>query len=175
MYKPREDSYLLEKYSKKFSKGKVLDVGTGTGILAEAALKSAGTKQVTAVDIDIDAIDFCKKHCDKRIRFIKSDLFSNVRGKFDTIIFNPPYLPDEKKVKIIDPALYGGKHGWEIIERFFKSARDYLNEDGIILILFSSHTKKRKVDNIIKKAGFKFKQLDKIRAFFEDLFVYVCY
>ena len=92
IYEPSEDSYLLAKYVDKFSKGKVLDLGTGSGIQAETALKH--TKEVLATDISKEAVKFVKK---KGIKARISDLFSNINEKFDLIIFNPPYLPREKK------------------------------------------------------------------------------
>ena len=84
MYNPGDDSYLLEKYVRKFARGKVLDVGCGSGILMKAALTKS--KNVSGVDIDDGSVEHCKK---LKLNASKSDLFSNVKGKFDFIIFNP--------------------------------------------------------------------------------------
>jgi len=191
MYQPAEDSLLLEKYSEELSKGNVLDMGTGLGIQAIAAAKNRTVTNIIATDIDKETISYCKRNIkNKKIKFIISDLFSSIgkfdmseiNGKisehpkksqfFDTIIFNPPYLPEEKDLKIKDKALYGGKQGIELIERFFLQARKYLNKNGIVLMVFSSITGKSKVNNIIKKSGFKFKELDKQHIFFEDIYAY---
>jgi release factor glutamine methyltransferase len=170
IYNPSEDSFLLSKNVREHAKGKVLDVGTGSGVQAAAA--SEKCKDVTGVDINRDAIKFCKERY-KELDFFKSDLFEYVVGKFDTIIFNPPYLPmDEDDEKIFDPALFGGKEGWETIERFFHDVRKHLNPKGIILLLFSSLTNKEKVDNIIKSAGFQYEQIDSLKLDFEELYVY---
>ena len=165
IYEPREDSFLLQKFVKEYTKGKVLDIGSGSGILAETALKK--TKEVLAVDIDEKAVNGLRK---KGINAVKSDLFENVKGKFDLIIFNPPYLPEEG---IEDKAIYGGKKGYEILERFFKDAKKFLNENGKILIVFSSLTNKRKVDESIKENGFEFKCLEEKKLFFESLYIYL--
>jgi release factor glutamine methyltransferase len=93
-----------------------------------------------------------------------------VWNKFDTIIFNPPYLPDDEMDK--DIALDGGKFGHEIIERFLSEAKKYLNANGIILIIFSSKTGKEQVDSLIEKNGFKSEELEKIHVFFEDIYCY---
>jgi release factor glutamine methyltransferase len=72
---------------RKLAKGRVLDVGTGSGI---QALSAERAESVLGVDIDEDVIARCKRLETGRVRFAVSDLFSNVSGKFDTIIFNAP-------------------------------------------------------------------------------------
>ena len=171
IYQPEEDSYLLAKYVKKYAKGKVLDVGCGSGIQSETALKN--TKNVTGVDINSNAIEHCKSsEYTKGVKFLKSNLFSNVKGKFNTIIFNPPYLPDAKDPKDIKAYTTGGKHGYEIIENFMKEINNYLSEDGTILIVFSSLTKKKKIDEIIENYLFNSTILEEMSVFFEKLYCY---
>ena len=171
IYEQSEDSELLAKYVEKYAKGKVLDIGTGSGIQAEAALRF--TKNVLAVDVDEESVNYVKK---KGIKAKISDLFSNVAGKFDLIIFNPPYLPDEKledeKSKRITT---GGKHGYEILEKFFSQANEHLNKNGKILIVFSSLTNKNKVNKLIKKNDFKFQLLESKKLFFEELYCYLIF
>ena len=60
LYEPEEDSFLLQKFVKKYSKGLVLDMGTGSGIQAKTASEKADL--VIALDIDKDAIKHCKKN-----------------------------------------------------------------------------------------------------------------
>lgn len=170
IYEPREDSFLLLKEVGKFAKGRVLDMGTGTGILAEEAAKKA--EHVLAADINKKAINYCKKNIkNKKIKFVVSDLFSNVKGKFDLIIFNPPYLPADPRVK--DLTIDGGKKGHEIIEKFLNTIHHYLYSSGKILLVFSSLTGKEKVKDIIKKEDFNYKELSKQKLYFEELYVYL--
>lgn len=167
IYEPREDSFLLQKYVKKYAKGKVLDMGTGSGILAITVLEK--TKDVLAVDINSKVIKLLKK---KGINAKVSNLFSKVKGKFDLIIFNPPYLPEDKREpKDSASATTGGKKGYEIIERFLKQAKKFLKKDGKILIVFSSLT--GDVEEMIKKYDYKFKKLEEKKLFFEKLYVYL--
>jgi len=168
IYEPAEDSYLLEKYVTKYSKGKVLDMGCGSGIQSLAALSKADS--VLSVDINSEAVSFCKS---KGLNAIESDLFFNVNGKFDLIIFNPPYLPkdnDEDKESAL--VTTGGEKGIEILEKFFLEVKDYLNEDGKVLIVFSSLT--GDVDSLLNSNGFKFEKLESKKVFFEEMFVYLC-
>ena len=111
----------------------------------------------------------------RNIIFRKSDLFSNIskRNRFDLIIFNPPYLPEQKgEPKHISRKISGGKKGFELLERFFSEVNDYLEKDGKILIVFSSLTNRKKVDEIIDKYGFQFVILSTSSIGFEKLFVY---
>lgn len=166
IYEPSDDSYLLEKYVKKISKGKVLDMGTGSGIQAIAA-KEKGC-DVLAVDINLEAVELLRK---KGVKTIQSDLFAKVKGKFDTIIFNPPYLPHEKLEDEESRTITtGGKKGPEILEQFLKEAKKHLNKNGIILLVASSLTGNLKM--LFKKYGYKAELLESKKIFFEELFVY---
>ncbi len=171
IYEPEEDSFLLAKYASKFAKGKVLDLGTGSGIQAETALKF--TKNVLAVDINKEAVNSVKK---KGIKARVSDLFSNVKGKFDLIILNPPYLPDENLEDNESKRITtGGRYGYEILKRFFSQVNNHLSKNGKILIVFSSLTNKNKINKIIKKNNFKFELLESKKLFFETLYCYLVF
>ena len=172
VYDPQEDSTLLERYVRKYAKGKVLDVGTGSGIQAIAAALNPNVKSVLAADIQRGVIAYCKKNIkNRKIKFVHSDLFEKVNGKFDTIIFNPPYLPQQNE--LLDIELEGGNKGYEVIEKFLNDVNDFLNPDGIILMVFSSLTKKEKVEEFIKNSLLDFKELEKMHIFFEDICIYM--
>jgi len=169
IYEPREDSFLLQKYVEKYSKGKVLDVGTGSGIQALTAMKK--TKDVLAVDVDEYTVLYAKN---KGLNAIQSDLFQNIEGKFDLIIFNPPYLPKEiNEDKEVSRLVSGGREGKEFIEKFFSKVKDYLSVNGKILIVFSSLS--GDVLSIMEQNGFRYKKLEEQSYFFEKLFVYLVY
>jgi release factor glutamine methyltransferase len=168
IYEPAEDSYLLQKQVKKFTKKemKVLDLGTGSGIQAITAKKLGA--EVLATDINQECIIKLKN----RVKTRKSDLFKKIKEKFDLIIFNPPYLPeDQREPKDSALATTGGKKGNEIIIKFLKEAKKHLTKKGKILMVFSSLTPK--VLFLFDKYNYKYKKLSKLKIDFEELYVYV--
>ena len=180
IYEPAEDSYLLQKQIRKYAEGRILDLGTGSGIQALTSIQSPNVREVVAVDINPRAIEklqrTVKEQKLRKMTVLQSDLFQNVDGLFNLIIFNPPYLPQDKVggKDIIDPALYGGKKGWEISLRFFQQASQYLLSDGHILFLFSSLTNKQKLETIMKSYLFEFQVIAEEKIpLFETLYVYL--
>ncbi len=179
IYEPREDSFLLQKHILKNARGVVLDIGTGTGILAEEAAKSKRVVKVFGVDINEDGIIYCIRHQkSKKITYAMSNMFRLFKRdkrymsvKFDTIIFNPPYLPTDPKNK--DVALDGGKKGYELICKFLHECKRFLRPKGKILIVFSSLTGKEMLDKFLLENFWKFKELEKQHISFEDLFAYL--
>src|SRR3989338_7556982 len=175
VYEPREDSLLLAKSIALFARGNVLDMGTGSGIQAITAAQQKNVESVLAVDVNKQTLAYAKEHSrHEKIAYQYSDLFKHIKKQqFDTIIFNPPYLPNEDTVqKVWNIALEGGKKGYELIERFMGQASNYLKDSGIILLLFSSLTHQAKVDEIIKKYGLMSVKTDEQKIDFETLYVY---
>ena len=178
VYEPQEDSFLLKEFVKRHARGVVLDMGTGSGLQAREASHSSRSKKVFAVDIDKKAVEYAKKYADhhrhRKIAWFVGDLFSPFKGKkylhyFDTIVFNPPYLPQDHKTR--DIALEGGKQGHETIERFLNQVNDYLKPNGNILLVFSSLTPE--VKRLLQQNLLVGKELGKTHMFFEDIFVYL--
>ena len=140
-----ETELLVEKtynYIKKYFPNKIniLDIGTGSGCIA-ITLKKIVHAKVTAVDISKEAWEIAKENANKnnvKIDFIKSNLFSNVKDKFDVIISNPPYIADneiiDQRVKNNEPhiALYAKNNGLEFYEKILKEANNYLKEKALI-------------------------------------------
>ncbi len=174
IYHPHEDSYLLKNNIKQYAQKahRVLDVGTGTGILAIESAKYA--QRVVGIDINDEALAVAKANMQKEkltnILFKHSDLFSDIKEKFDLIICNPPYLPSDKKYP--DITLDGGRKGYEFIKKFINQVNDILTRDGKILLLFSSLTKKEMVEESIKKNLLTFEKIDQEKLSFETLYVY---
>ena len=173
IYQPAEDSFLLSKVLKnkipKFlennSKLKFLEMGSGSGILLKTAEKSGIKKEnIFAVDINQASV----KHC-KELGFncIYSNLFENVEGKFDIMVFNPPYLPkNDKEPESSQVATTGGETGSEIVNEFLDQAENYLDKNAKIYLLTSSLT------NNINWKNYSKKLLGKEKIFMEELYVW---
>ena len=167
IYTPAEDSYLLQRYVKRLVEGRVLDMGTGSGIQAVTAAQNFDVDRVVATDINPYAIEAAKRRAEKagvidKIDFVITDLFDKIEGGFDWIIFNPPYLPSNGG--IFDPTWDGGRTGRETIERFLKQAKKHLILNGSILLVYSSETGK------LDQYGYQWKILEEEKLFFETLY-----
>ena len=167
VYEPAEDSFLLVEAVKEYAKGTVLDIGTGTGIQAITAKKNKKVTSVVATDINNQALNRVKQ---ERITVRRSDIFSNIKERFTTIICNPPYLPQDTGID--DPAIYGGGKGYEFIARLLANTSKHLKPEGQLLLLFSSLTNKKKVDELITLYGFEKEKITEKRLFAETLYVY---
>lgn len=112
---------------KEIENPKIVEVGTGSGIISVMLAKLIPTLNVVAVDINDEAIILAKQNAQKhdvqeRITFIKSDLLANIEGEFDMCISNPPYiannyvLPHNVKYEPTN-ALFGGEVGDELLKQ----------------------------------------------------------
>ena len=140
-----ETEYLVEKtikYAKKLfsSKINILDIGTGSGAIA-ISLKKELDSNVTGVDISDYALTLSNENalCNEvDVKFIKSDIYSNVKDKFDIIISNPPYISNDEvimdKVYDYEPhlALFADDNGLYFYKKILDGAKSYLNDKFII-------------------------------------------
>lgn len=168
IYEPREDSELIRRHIAAYAKGRVLDVGTGSGLLALEAARSA--REVLAADVNAEAVDRLSSVAPANVRALRSDLFSAVRGRFDLIVCNPPYLPDEPADP--DPALDGGAHGWEWTVRFVRDAKAALEAQGVILLVSSTRTSLERVERAFAESAFSARIIDEIPLPYERLVLY---
>ncbi len=172
VYVPCDDSFLLAENLRVQEEDEVLDVGTGTGILAIVAAKKA--EFILATDINPQALELANENARlngmKNVKFLESDLFEKINGKFDLVIFNAPYLPSFEN----DPlgrAWSGGKDGTAVIKKFLENVSEHLKANGRIQMLVSSITNFEKIESAAKKNNLKVKILAQKRNFFETFYV----
>ena len=120
----------------------VLDMATGSGCIA-LVIKRDNLVDVTAVDISPKALAVAKNNSlinDLDVKFVESDLFSNVEGKFDLIVSNPPYIASSVvselavEVKEYEPtlALDGGEDGLDFYRRIIDNVGEYIHDGGYL-------------------------------------------
>ncbi|MDE6868759.1 MAG: peptide chain release factor N(5)-glutamine methyltransferase [Clostridia bacterium] len=146
---PRPETELLaEAVVKTVEDGdKVLDMCTGSGCIAVAVAKHCASRgvSVTAADLSDAAIMLAKENARANgveVNFVQSDLFASVRGRFNIIVCNPPYIKSgdiaflQKEVREYEPriALDGGTDGLDFYRRLARVVRSYLAKDGMLIL-----------------------------------------
>ena len=142
VYSPREDTFLVTDNISVEPNMRFLEIGIGTGLISICAAKQGAV--VEGTDINPAAVANAKHNSRKnkiRARFFCGDLFEGISGKFDMIVFNPPYLPSSKNdilTKWEEKALIGGQNGVETSIRFLEKCPEYLNKNCLIYLVSSS-------------------------------------
>lgn len=146
---PRPESELLVESCleiiSKLDRPRVLEIGSGSGALAISIGASSPKAQITSVDISKEALDLAKSnardHGVTNVDFIWSDVYENVRKKYDIIISNPPYIDknhmeDLQEEVRYEPrlALYGGEDGLDFYRRIIGGGKSYLKSPGYLLL-----------------------------------------
>ncbi len=127
----------------------ILDLCTGSGAIAIAVYKELEKRGVpvkmTAIDISEGALEVAKENAaanEANIHFMQSDMFKRLRGRFDIIVSNPPYIPSkdidelQTEVRDFEPrlALDGGVDGLDYYRKIAQDATKYLNRGGMIIL-----------------------------------------
>jgi release factor glutamine methyltransferase len=156
VYAPEADTAMLLTAARAEARpgDRVLEVGTGSGLIAAEIVRIT---PVVATDINPHAV-FCANKAG--VDVVRTDLFAGIRGSFDLVLFNPPYLPTQPEERIddwLEYALNGGENGRAVIERFARNIGDVLAPEGRILLLISSLTGLSGVQDLFAGQGFSAK------------------
>ncbi|NRB10222.1 MAG: peptide chain release factor N(5)-glutamine methyltransferase [Rickettsiaceae bacterium] len=169
---PRPDSEVLIDAVLKYNEGrkevKILDLGTGSGILAITLAKELDQATIVATDISNKALEIARKNAKAlevtdRTTFINSNWYENVRvGEFDIIISNPPYIATNeeslmaKETLLYEPkmALFAKSDGLANYHQIIKDAKKYLNSNGLV-VLEIGFKQAAKVTEILEEHGYK--------------------
>jgi len=177
VYEPAEDTFLIAEHLK--TSGHVLEIGTGCGILSVLAALQA--EHVVATDINPHAAICARLNAEingvsEKIDILAGDLFSPLRenSAFNTILFNAPYLPEERREEcksksLIDYAWSGGKDGRTVINRFIQQASKHLQPGGSILLVQSTLSDVEKTIGEFRKRRFQARVVAERKTFFENI------
>ena len=175
VYNPAEDSYLLADNLEIQEGQSVLEIGTGSGIVAMYA--SRLTDRITVTDINFDACELARRNFEDNgiegIEILFGNLFEPVENrKFDVILFNTPYLPTEDDDVIDDTINYafdGGVNGRKVIDLFLNEVGNYLNDGGIVQLIQSSLSGNQETLQKLDELGFIAEIKASEHFFFEDI------
>jgi release factor glutamine methyltransferase len=166
-----ETEHLVEKIveiAPCFSRPRIVDVGTGSGIIAITVAHEWTSAVITAIDISAAALELARRNADRtgvaeRIRFLHGDLLAPVADeRFDMVVSNPPYVPtgdrDSLSVEVREDepalALFAGADGLDVICRLIPAAFAVL-EPGGFLLMEIGYGQSGPVAALLKEAGFE--------------------
>ena len=147
--------YINKLFNKKV---KILDIGTGSGCIA-ISLKKLVDCDMSASDVSCDALDVARENASNNnvdIKFINSNIFSNIGGKFDCLISNPPYISYDEEIEGVvkdnEPhlALYAKEDGVYFYRKILEQACNYL-EDKFLIVFEIGYTQGNKVRDLAYK------------------------
>ncbi|OQD59468.1 putative methyltransferase [Methanobrevibacter arboriphilus JCM 13429 = DSM 1125] len=179
VYEPSDDSFLLIDNLNINPGEKVLEIGTGSGIVAMYASKVAD--EVVATDINFNAIEIAEKNFllnnIDNINILFGDLFEPLKSegfneKFDVILFNTPYLPTENDEVLEDDLNYafdGGLDGRKIIDPFLNQVKNHLNKNGRVQLIQSSLSNIEQTLLKLEELGFLVEITASEKFFFEEI------
>jgi len=168
VYEPAEDTFLLADNLKVEKDERLLELGTGCGLISILAAKAGAL--VVSTDINPAAINCARENAVNCrvldfIDFRLGDLFEPVKGElFDIIIFNPPYLPVERGEALntpIDRAWEAGEDGRAVIDRFLSLFEQHLKPKGKVLLIQSSLSDISKTLEILEEKSYRIKTIRK--------------
>ena len=172
---PRADTEILVEEAINFIRKnkkknlKVLDMCTGSGAIAISIAKNIESVKVYAVDLSEKALEVAQRNALQnsvldKCEFIKSDMFENIKERFDVIISNPPYIR-KKDIENLDVnvqkeplmALDGGEDGLDFYRILIDNAYKFLEKDGL-LFLEIGYDQKEEVMSLFKES-YKYKDI----------------
>ncbi len=157
------DSMILAEVVRKEAKRgeSVLDIGTGVGIQAILAAKKGA--KVTATDISKKALKCAAQNIERhklgnRVEILRSDLFSNIKNKFDLIIFNPPFRWFHARNTLERATV---DRNYQVLNGFIKEAKKHLNNKGRIIMVWSSSADPAYLQQLMRKYRYRSQVLKK--------------
>lgn len=165
-YQPAEDSYFLADHVRTEKGRTALDIGTGSGLLAQVL--SAGFEFVVATDVNLAALKKASQSISNCIGCKSADA---IRYSFDLVVCNLPYLPSEK---LDDVAVDGLQDGLVVPIEILQSASRVIGSKGKLVYLTSSLANYEELMRRTARMGFEVRIAARKRMFFEELIIVEC-
>jgi release factor glutamine methyltransferase len=162
---PRPETELIIDVAKKYIDKEIkniIDIGTGSGVIAITLKLIFPNINITASDISEDALKIAKRNAEihkVKLDFVISDALQNIQNNFQMIVTNPPYVKssfiEDDLSLAYEPrrALDGGESGLEVIKKILKEAKEKIDTGGLI-IMEHGFDQAEDVKSIAKKYNF---------------------
>ncbi|MFL6476341.1 MAG: methyltransferase [Nitrososphaera sp.] len=169
MYTPSDDTFLLADSLSQYKGWRALEIGAGSGLLLK--ILEENFVYVVGSDIDLQSLQHCKLvRSSSNVLLVRCDAGSAFgSNKFDFIVSNPPYLPNDEDSNIVDPTVHGGPAGIEATVHFVNSALPLLTKDGKMLVVISSLADTSTFERMILRNNMQKKIVKQKRIFYETL------
>lgn len=144
---------------------KILDIGCGSGVIGLTLKNKIPTAEVTLLDISKEALSVAQENAKRLnldVNFVQSDIFTNIKDRYDIIISNPPYIMENEEIEDIvknnEPhlALYAGKDGLDCYKKIMKDIKYHLTEKFIIAFEIGQY----QAPSIVNMANFFLEDID---------------
>jgi release factor glutamine methyltransferase len=137
---------LISRFTSEIANSRMVDVGTGSGVIALTLAAEFPTAEVVGTDISEDALMLARENAERlgladRVQLLRSNLLENVQPGFDLVVANLPYVSTEDRQKLSrevlrDPevALFAGARGDELVRQLIAQAPSWLKPSGTLAL-----------------------------------------
>ncbi len=169
VYPPSEDSILFIESLEVVPGERVLEIGCGSGVVSIHCAKAGCA--VTCGDINPRAVELAARNAEAngvRMTVVETDVYSNVEGRFDTILFNLPYLPVDED-GLLAKAWSGGPDGLGPLPELLEGAPGHISDGGRVVVVVSSLMDTAELWELLDR--YDVRSLGELKLFFEKLSV----
>lgn len=169
VYPPHDDSILLIESLDVHPGERILEIGCGSGVVSIHCAKNGC--EVSCGDINPVAVELTRRNAESNAVSIdvrETDVYSNIEGRFDTIVFNLPYLPVDEE-GLLAKAWSGGADGLGPLPELLRGSTDHLLPNGRVVVVVSSLMDTAELWDLL--GSYRVERIGELKLFFEKLSV----